>query len=48
MHHFKTVDAVKKASIKELTSVKGITKKDAEKIFNYIRGKMHENNNRRS
>ena len=48
MHHFKTVDAVKKASIEELTSVKGITKKDAEKIFNYIRGKMHENNNRHS
>lgn len=37
MSHFKTLTAMKEASVEELMSVKGIGKKDAEKVFEYLK-----------
>lgn len=36
MKHFRTISAVKKASVEELCAVGGISKKAAENIFNYF------------
>ncbi len=38
MKHFKTLSAVKKASVEELTAVKGINTDTAKNIVNYFRG----------
>ena len=37
--HFKTVSAIKSASVDELLTVKGLSRKTAENIYNYFSGK---------
>ena len=37
MAHFKTLSAMREASVEELAKVKGIGLKDAEKIFEYLK-----------
>lgn len=37
MSHFKTLTALREASIEEIAKVKGIGKKDAEKIYEYLK-----------
>lgn len=36
--HFKSIDEIKKASLEELVSVKGMNKKAAENIYNFFNG----------
>ena len=37
LSHFKTLSAVKNATIEEIASIKGISKKDAENILEYLK-----------
>jgi len=37
MTHFKTLSALREASVEEIATVKGIGKKDAEKIYEYLK-----------
>ena len=37
LNHFKTITALKEASLEDVTSVKGISKADAEKIIEYLK-----------
>lgn len=37
MAHFKTLTAIREASVEEIAEVKGIGKKDAEKIYEYLK-----------
>lgn len=39
LSHFKTIGAIKAATVEELSSVKGISKKNAQEIFNYYNAK---------
>lgn len=43
MKHFKSIDKIKKASIKELSEVEGMNKKVAEELFNQFHGKEYYN-----
>ena len=36
LSHFKTLGALKKASLEEIKSVKGISEKNAENVFKYF------------